>query len=163
MPDTKRNQIKKKVSAAKSRNVARSEPTTGDRAGEKAIEAKDRFAAFAREHPVMTVAGGLAIGILVSSLFRGSPTRKAGRVIGKKTAGLAAIAAELAVAYAQQAYEATGDARRAGADKLSGLGETVGDSARSLTGDAADYAAETAAAVSKAGKSALKSIRSRLN
>lgn len=163
MPDTKRNQIKKKVSAAKSRNVTRAQPRSADRAGERAIEAKDKFASFAREHPVITVAGGLAVGILVSSFFRGSPTRKAGRMIGKKTAGLAAIAAELAVAFAQQAYEAADEARRTGADKLGGLGETVGDSARSLSADAVNYAGEAATAVSKAGKSAFYSLRNRLN
>jgi hypothetical protein len=84
-------------------------------------------------------------------------------MIGKKTAGLAAIAAELAVAFAQQAYEAADEARRTGADKLGGLGETVGDSARSLSADAANYAGEAATAVSKAGKSALHSLRNRLN
>jgi ElaB/YqjD/DUF883 family membrane-anchored ribosome-binding protein len=163
MPDAKRNEIKNKVSAAKSRNQQRTEPTTSERAGERAIEVKDKFAAFAREHPIATVAGGLAVGVLVSSLFRGSPTRKAGRAIGKKTAGLAAIATELALAFAQQAYEAADEARRTGTDKLGELGGAVGDSARNLSEDAAEYAASAADAARKAGKSAFKSIRSRLN
>lgn len=163
MADSKRNEIRKKVSEAETRNQARAEPTRTDRAGEKAIEVKDKFTSFAREHPVVTVAGGLALGALVSSFFRGSPTRKAGRAIGKKTAGLAALAAEFAIAFAQQAYEATEDARRASADKLSGMSESVGDSARNLSADAADYAAEAADAVRKAGKSAFKSVRSRLH
>ncbi|MBO0750314.1 MAG: hypothetical protein J2O44_07805, partial [Porphyrobacter sp.] len=96
MTDAKRKEIKRKIAAAESRIQARVEgPSLTDRVGEKAIEAKDKFAAFAREHPIATVAGGLAVGILVSSLFRGSPTRKAGRKLGKTAASLAAIAAEL--------------------------------------------------------------------
>lgn len=163
MTEAKRKEINKKVTEAQSRNQERAEPSIGDRAGDRAIEAKDKFISFAREHPIATVAGGLAIGILVSSLFRGSPTRKAGRAIGKKTAGLAAIAAELAVAYAQQAYEAADEARRAGADKLTDLGSTVGENARSLGEGAADYASGAAQAARKAGKSALKSVRNRLH
>jgi ElaB/YqjD/DUF883 family membrane-anchored ribosome-binding protein len=163
MPEAKRSQIKRKVSAAKTRNKARAEPTTVDRAGEKAIEAKDKFSSFARQHPVVTVAGGLAIGILVSGFFRGSPTRKAGRKLGKKTAALAAVATELAIAFAQQAYKTADEARRAGTDKLGDLSDTVGDRARSLSGDAADYAGDAAAAVGKAGRSAFQSLRNRLN
>jgi hypothetical protein len=163
MPEPKRSEIRKKVKAAASRNEARAEPRSSTSVGAKSSDLKGKLASFAKEHPVATVAGGLAVGILVSSLFRGSPTRKAGRALGKKTAGLAAIATELAIAFAQQAYEAADDARRAGADKLSDLGSTVGDSARSLGGDAAEYAAGAADAARKAGKSAFQSLRSRLN
>lgn len=163
MSEAKRKEIKRKVSAAESRNEARAEPKPADRAGEKAIEMKDRLASFARQHPITTVAGGLAIGILVSSFFRGSPTRKAGRAIGRKTAGLGAIVAELAVAYAQRAYEAADEARRSGAGKLGELGDSVSDRARSFSEDAADYAASAAQAARKAGKSAGRSIRSRLH
>jgi hypothetical protein len=163
MPDTKRNEIKQKVAAAESRNEARAEPKAADKAGEKAVEFNDKIGSFARQHRIAIVAGGLAVGIFVSSFFRGSPTRKAGRVIGKKTAGLAAIAAEFALAYAQQVYEAAGEARRGNTDKFGKLGETAGDSARGLTEDAADYSTAAAEAARKTGKSAIKSIRSRLH
>ena len=163
MTDAKRNEIKNKVSAAESRNEERAEPRMIDRTGEKAVELKDKFASFAKEHPIAMVAGGLAVGIVISSFFRGSPTRKAGRAIGKRTAGLAALAAELAIAYAQQAYEASEEARRAGAEKLSELSAAAGERARSLTGDAADYASGAADAARKAGKSVRKSIRNRLS
>ena len=75
MPDAKRTQLKKKIEAGEARNKARAEPTLIDRTGEKAIEAKDKFTAFAKEHPIATVAGGLALGILISGLFKRSPTR----------------------------------------------------------------------------------------
>jgi hypothetical protein len=152
MPDAKRQNIKRKVTAAKSRNKARAEPSMTDRAGEKAIEAKDKFTAFVKEHPFATVAGGLAVGVLLSGLFRGSPTRKAGRKIGARAAGLAALATELAVAYAQSAMEAAGEAREAGAEKLGDWGE-----------DAADYAVSARAAARDTGKSITKALRNRLN
>jgi len=153
MAEAKRNQIRSKVAAAKSRNDSRAEsPSLSDRAGERAIAAKDKFAAFARQHPIATVAGGVAIGILVSGFFRGSPTRKAGKELGKKAAGLAAIGAELALTYAQQAMEAAGEAREAGA-------ETVGH----WTEDAADYLAEARDSVRESGKSFAQALRDRLN
>jgi len=153
MPDAKRQNIKRKVIAAKSRNQARAEPSSfADRAGEKAIEAKDKFTAFARKHPFATVAGGLAVGVLVSGFFRGSPTRKAGRTIGKKAAGLAALATELAIAYGQSVMTKAGDAREAGADKLGSWSE-----------DAADYVAGARAAARDTGKSIAQALRDRLN
>lgn len=153
MTDAKRKNIKRKVTAAKSRNEARAEPASmTDRAGETAIEAKDKFTAFARQHPIATVAGGLAVGILVSSLFRGSPTRKAGRTIGAKAAGLAALAAELAVTYAQSAWEAAEEARDVGAEKLGGWSE-----------EAADYVAGARAAARDRGESITRALRDRLN
>jgi hypothetical protein len=153
MAEAKRNEIKKKVAAAKSRNLSRVEaPGLPERAGERAIEAKDKFAAFARQHPIATIAGGVAIGILVSGLFRGSPTREAGKELGKKAAGLAAIGAELALAYAQQAMEAAGEAREAGGEALGTWSE-----------DAADYMASARETVRESGKSFARALRDRLN
>jgi hypothetical protein len=153
MSEAKRNQIKRKVAAAESRNQARAAaPSFTERAGEKAVEVRDKFTAFAREHPIATVVGGLAVGILVSSLFRGSPTRKAGRKLGEKAVSLAALGAELAVAYAQQAMEAASEAREAGADRLGGWSE-----------DAAEYVASARDTVRETGKSITQAVRDRLN
>jgi hypothetical protein len=153
MTDARRRKIKQKVAAAESRNEARAGgPSLAQRAGEKAVEAKDKFTDFARQHPIATVVGGLALGVLVSSLFRGSPTRKAGRSLGRKAAGLAAIGAELAVAYAQRAMEAAGEAREAGAERLG-----------SWSDDAADYVAGARDTVRETGKSISQALRDRLN
>ena len=163
MLKSKRSTIRQKVNAAQSRNQARAEPSAAGRTDERPADLKKRLTSFAKEHPVAIVVGGLAVGVLVSGLFRGSPTRKAGRAIGKKTAGLAAIAAELAVSYAKQALEATEDARRVAADKLSEIGETVSDGARHLSEDASEYAAGAADALRSASKSASQSVRKRLH
>jgi hypothetical protein len=153
MAEAKRNQIRKKVAAAESRNQARAEaPSLSQRAGERAVAAKDKFTAFAREHPIATVVGGVAVGVLISGLFRGSPTRKAGRKLGKKAAGLAALGAELAIAYAQSAMEAASEAREAGAERLGSWGE-----------DAADYVAGARDTVRETGKSIAEALRDRLN
>ena len=113
MTEAKRTQLKQKVAAAQKRNEDRGRTTIVDRAGERAIEAKDKFTAFAREHPIATVAGGLAAGILISALFKRSPTRKIGNRAAKAASGLAATGAEFALGYALQAWEAANEAGRA--------------------------------------------------
>jgi ElaB/YqjD/DUF883 family membrane-anchored ribosome-binding protein len=163
MPDAKRKTLKKKVEAGQARNKAKTETTTTifDRAGEAAIDAKDKFTAFAKEHPIATVAGGVAIGVLVAGLFKG-PRRAAMRG-GSKAAGLAAIGAELALAYAQQAMEAASDAGKAAAPKI----ERFGDAARSTGRDAAHRAGDAGeaalSATREAGRRLSKAIRNRIN
>ena len=141
MTDEKRKQLKDKVAAAQARNEDRGRTTIVDRAGERAVEAKDKFVAFAKEHPIATVAGGVAMGVLISGLFKRSPTRKAANKAASKAAGLAALGAEFALAYAQQAMTAANEAGRAGAHKLEEIGESVGDAARSTGRAAANRAA----------------------
>jgi len=163
MADAKRKTLKQKVEAGQARNRAKTENTTTifDRAGEAALEAKDQFTAFAKKHPIATVAGGVAIGILIAGLFKGP--RQAAMKGGSKAAGLAALGAELALAYAQQAMEAANEAGRAAAPKL----ERFGDSARTASREAAQRASdagETAlSATREAGKRLGKAIRSRIN
>ncbi|MBO0750296.1 MAG: hypothetical protein J2O44_07705, partial [Porphyrobacter sp.] len=65
---------------------------------------------------------------------------------------LAAIAAELAIAYAHDAMEAAGNARQAGAETLDSWSE-----------DAADYVASARAAARDTGKSITQALRDRLN
>lgn len=131
MTDAKRKQIKDKIAAGEERLASRAEDLSS-RIGERAIEAKDGFTRFAKEHPVATVAGGLALGVLVSALFKRSPTRRVANKAGTRAAGLAALGAELAMAYAQQAMTAAGDAKRAGAERLHDLEGPLSDTAHSL-------------------------------
>lgn len=150
MADTKRQQTKDKVEAGYARNHAKSQGTALDRAGETAIEAKDRFAAFAKDHPIATVAGGLALGVLISGLFKGSPTRKLGSKVGTRAAGLAAIGTELALTYAQQAMDAADHAGRVGAHKLGDLGDSIGSTARHLRRSGSDTADSASKRISRA-------------
>jgi hypothetical protein len=165
MTEAKRKQLKTKVAAGQKRNQDRGRTTIFDRAGEGAIEAKDRFTAFAKEHPIATVAGGLALGILVAGMFRGP--RRAAMKGGSKAAGLAALGAEFALAYAQQAMEAATEAGRTAAPKIEELGETIGCSARTAGRAAADKAgdlSESARVIARdTGKRLGKVLRSRFN
>src|SRR5437868_2250102 len=156
MAEAKRQQIQKKVAAGVKRNNDRGRTTVVDRVGERALEAKDRFTEFAKEHPITTIAGGVALGFLVSSLFRGSPTRKLGKQAGKQASKLASVGAELAMAYAAQALAASEPARKEAADKLGELGETALKYGK--TGS------ETATEVARtAGKRIARAIHGRFN
>lgn len=127
MTEAKRQEIKDRISLAQARNADRDGQPLSEVLGEKAIAAKDNFTAFARENPLATVAGGIAIGVLISAMFKNSPTRKAGRYAGARAAGLAALGTEMASAFAQQVMERTAGARAAGAD----MAEDAVDNARS--------------------------------
>ena len=165
MTDAKRKTLKQKVAAGQARNQARTENTTTivDRAGEAAIEAKDKFTAFAKEHPFATVAGGLAIGVLVSGLFKRSPTRKVATKAANKAAGLAAIGAELALAYAQQAMSAASEAGRVGADKLDDLGDSARDMGRDAASRAGEFGESARLAARETGRRVARAIRNRTN
>ena len=163
MPDAKRTQIKKKVQAGQARNKAKTENTTTvfDRAGEAAIEAKDKFTAFAKEHPIATVAGGIALGVLIAGMFRGP--RRAAIKGGSKAAGLAALGAELALSYAQQAMEAANEAGRAGAKRLDGFGDTAKSVGRDAAHRAGDAGETALSATREASRRLGRAIRNRIN
>jgi hypothetical protein len=114
----KRKQLRDKLEAAEARHEARER---ADRAASPA----DRVTSFAREHPILLIAGGLAIGIAVSALVPRSPTRR----FSKKTAAFLATVAELGIAYGREALEAAEEAGRQGKDKLAELSSTAKDKA----------------------------------
>jgi len=167
MSEAKRQQLKEKIEAAEARNQAKEDRSLAERASEKAVAAKDEFTAFAKEHPFALVAGGLAVGVLVSAMFKRSPTRKLAEKGFAEASGLAAIGAEMALAYAQQAMSAAEEARQIGADKLGDLGDNIGDKARSLKRDAAylaDEAGDNARIMKRnTGKAIARAIRNRLH
>lgn len=174
MTDAKREEIKDKVAASEARQQERgpavAEPEAAphheasalDKAGETAVEVKDKIAGFVREHPIATVAGALALGVAISGMFRNSPTRKAGSRAGAKAAGLAAIGAEMAAAYAHKALGAASDARDAGAERLDDLSHSMGRRARHWRREAAHYADEAGHTAQRASHRAGKAIRRRL-
>lgn len=141
--EAKRQEIKDRITAAQERNAERQVPTLGERVSQKASAARDDFTSFAKEHPVATVAGGLAIGVLISALFKNSPTRKAGRYAGAKAAGYAALGSEMFAAFAEQVMESTAGARQASADKIEDIGDAMGDKARRMR-RSAEYRAANA-------------------
>ena len=128
----KRQEIKDRIAAAQERQAEREGDNLGQIISEKAAAARDGVTSFAREHPVATVAGGLALGVLVSALFKNSPTRRAGRYAGERAVGLAAMSGEIASSLLHQVLDTTASARKTGAEKLEDAGESARNSARQI-------------------------------
>lgn len=128
----KRQEIKNRIAAAQERQAEREGDSVGAMITEKAAAARDGVTSFAREHPVATVAGGLALGVLVSALFKNSPTRRAGRFAGEKAVGLAALSGEVASSLLHQVLETTASARKTGTDKIEEAGDAARQSARHI-------------------------------
>ena len=137
MTDPKRQDIKDRVAASEARNEARDQ-TLPERVGESAVETKDGITGFVKRHPLATIAGGIAIGVLVAGLF--PSTRRAARQGGTRAAALGAAGAETVVAALGRAMDAASHAGRVGAYRLEDLGDTLGDSAREARREALYHA-----------------------
>ena len=150
----KRTELKDKVDAAQKRNRARKEKSFGD----YARDAGSGATSFVKEHPITTLAGAAALGILIASIAPG-PGRRLRKQATKRGAVLAGVLADLAVTYGSQALDGAGKAARSGQDKLGDLGEVLGDSARSLRRSAGDAADDAGSLSRDAGKRALRTFR----
>lgn len=146
MSDTKREEIKSRIAAAQAREAALAERTPGERAVAAASDAGEAFTGFVRKHPLAAAAGGVVLGILVASMFKG-PRRAAIRG-GTRAVSLAALGAEAASAFASEllgdAREVARDAARVGAEKAEDIGDAVGDTARTVRREAGYRASRTA-------------------
>lgn len=131
----KREELKNRIEAGQQRHANR---TVGD----YARQARDNATAFVKEHPVATVVGGVAIGVIVASMVPG-PGRRMRKQATKRGSALAAMVAELGVAYGTTLLDNLGSAARTGGGRLEDLGDAIGDGARdfrrqaSLQGSAA--------------------------
>ncbi len=90
---------------------------------------------FVHEHPVMTIAGGIAIGIAAAALIPKSNRQK---VVGKasKWSGIVSTAA---LAMAREALERADSAR----EDLRRQADSIGGNVTALSGRAADRATQT--------------------
>jgi hypothetical protein len=103
MDDEKREALRERIEAAEARQLARERE-------DRASGATDRLTSVARQHPLLLIAGGLAIGVALSTLIPRSPTRR----MSKNAIGFLATIAELGIAYGRQAMEAAEEARHEG-------------------------------------------------
>ena len=78
-----------------------------------------------RDHPLLLIAGGIAVGALVAALMPRSVASK----LATRALGLAAVAGELGLNFSQQARDSAGDAARGTIDKLSDLSSQAGTAA----------------------------------
>jgi ElaB/YqjD/DUF883 family membrane-anchored ribosome-binding protein len=158
--DAKRTELKGKVDAAQKRNQQREEERS---LGEYARDAGSSATSFVKEHPITTIIGGLAVGVLIASIVPG-PGRKLRKKASKRSAVLAAALADVALTYGTTVLEGAGKAARAGQDRLGDLGDTIGTGARSAGREAntlAGNAGDTARDVGKAALRTLRNLRSK--
>lgn len=160
--DDKRREMRGKIEAGERRNAERG-------VADYAREARDSATAFVKEHPFATVAGGLAIGAIIAAMIPG-PGRRLRKKATARGSALAAMIAELGIAYGAGLLDNLGEAARSGQDKLVDLGDSLGDTAHdvrreagSLAGSAGDTARKlTREAGEKAGRS-IRDLRARMS
>ncbi|MCT2558034.1 hypothetical protein N0B51_03470 [Tsuneonella sp. YG55] len=153
--EDKRKELKKKIEAAEQRNSDRS-------FGDYARDAADGATSFVKEHPLATLAGGLALGVLVAAIVPG-PGRRMRKKASARTAVLAGTLADLALTYGAKFLESAEEAAKAGQERIGDLGETIGDGARDLGRSASDSASRAIDSASRTANRALGSARSRLH
>lgn len=122
---TKRTDLKNKIAAAEKRNADRSFE-------DYARDARDGATSFVKEHPIATLAGGLALGAIVASLLPG-PGRRMRKKVGARGALIAGALADLALTYGTQFLDGAGKAAKAGQERASDLGDSLSESARSAS------------------------------
>ena len=88
--EDKRNELREKIEAAEARNAERS-------FADYAADVKDGATQFVKDHPIATVAGGLAIGMLLAGMTK--PGRRVRRRAGAQASSLWSTVTELAAAY----------------------------------------------------------------
>jgi hypothetical protein len=157
----KREALRGKIAASERRNADRSFTDQAKAAADGALE-------YVKANPLKAVAGVAVSALLIGALSR--PGRKAGRKAAAKTSALATVATEAALAYGLGLLETASSAASKGQDKLSDLGETVGDKARAWQSTAAkegsdlsDYLVEAARRGGKRASKTIDELRSRLS
>lgn len=136
MADDRRERVKERIEAARERVEQRAEAAAGG-ARDAAATVRD----FVKEHPAAAIAGGLAVGGLIAAML---PKRSRKKAPGGASR-LAAVASDLAVAYATKALAGAREASREGAERLEDLSETVSET----TGKALKATSEIAGATTE--------------
>ncbi|NVD43745.1 hypothetical protein [Qipengyuania atrilutea] len=121
--EEKRDLLRERIEAGERRNQERS---LGDYAKDAADNAKE----FAKDHPVATIAGAIAVGLAIGAMTR--PGRRLARQGAVRTGALAAIAADAIAAYSASLIDGAGDLARNSGDALEDFGDTVSGKARTL-------------------------------
>ncbi|MXO68301.1 hypothetical protein GRI72_05605 [Altererythrobacter marinus] len=151
----KSEELKNRIEAGQQRHANRS-------MGDYAREARDTATAFVKDHPIATVAGGLALGVIIASIVPG-PGRRMRKKAVRRGSAMAAILAEMGAAYGASLLDNLGSAARTGGDRLEDIGDSIGDSARDFrreVGSQRDAARETVRRLTRdAGKRTGRTVR----
>jgi ElaB/YqjD/DUF883 family membrane-anchored ribosome-binding protein len=144
------------------------------RSSELAETAADRAREFVNEHPVAAIAGGIAIGALIAGAFARRPITKyaaakfaAHKVdravdvdaISKRLSQLAALGADLALAYAARAATAGKDGVGKLETQLGHLSEDASEKGAAATRKAASLADVLINSMREAAETALERVK----
>lgn len=132
--DEKRQRIRDKIAASQERleKEAIAERESENEYAAKARELGDSAKSFAKDHPVLTVVGGLAAGVLIAALLKPQTARR----LGTKALAYGTVAAEGAKRYGNRALDSAGDAGAEARDRFGDLGHGMADSASDLAREA---------------------------
>lgn len=125
--EAKRSRIKDKIAASQAR-LSRDSAPVAAKPNPANAGPPESYRSLAGEYPWLSVAGGLAVGLLVGALLPKGTARK----VSRRAVGLATIAAELGIAFSKQARTAAGDVAHDGAERLGDLGHRFDDSTAEL-------------------------------
>ncbi|MCW1381805.1 hypothetical protein OLX02_03105 [Novosphingobium sp. KCTC 2891] len=140
MTEDRNARIRERLDAAKARS------------GDLARSGTETVRGLVEEHPVAALAGGILLGALIARMLPRAPVKTA----GSRASALAALGAEIAVAYAAKAAEKG----RESVHKLEDIGGAVGEKLSDGTSEAkkraVDFADIAAGALREAGEIAVK-------
>lgn len=154
--EAKRSRIKDKIAASQARLLGDT-PLVSPPVRRNLPDAypPQDYRSLAGEYPWLTVASGLAAGLLIGALI----PRRAGSKLGKHALSLATVAAELGLAFSKQARDAAGDAAQSGTGKLSELSQLLDSSTASYRARARQTADKAATSMRGAGQRAARAAR----
>lgn len=171
MPDT----LAQRIEAGEERNRLRAgDNSMMERAGEKAIEAKDGLAHFATEHPFTTLIGGFALGATVAMMLPRHPVRKTANKIGDAgdklgdygeklgeyggtAAGMVSTFGDMAMAYIRDAIDSVEEVLHTGETRLEEASDSVTQTTKKAAREGSRYvekAVDTAKGISRKTKAA---------
>lgn len=155
--EAKREELREKIEAGEARNAERS-------FGDYAADVRDGATNFVKDHPVATIVGGLALGVLIAGFTR--PGRRLGRRAGERAGDMLSALTEIGLVYGSGLLDKAGGAARVTGDRLEDLGDSIGDTTRNLrrnasyrAASAGDSARILSRGLSKKGRRALRDLR----
>lgn len=146
--ETKRSRIKDKIAASQARLRRDAVVTPPVRPTLPDAHPPQDYRSLAAEYPWLSVAGGLAAGLLLGALL----PKAAGSKLGRRAMGFASVAAELGLALSRQARDAAGDAAETSATRIGEIGHRIDEGTAELRGRARRQAGVAASSTRSAGQ-----------
>ena len=163
MSDAKRQDIQDRIAVGEARNSTRNSTETQVQVPREYEDFEDEsdVVVFIKEHPFVTLAGALAVGVLVAGMF--PSTRRAARRGGDKASAWSAAGTSAVVAAFQSLQDVIADAGRASGETLEDWSDSVADQTRKARREASYLAErsrdEVGAAARDTGESISRSFR----